>query len=149
MPSLTDHGPLGPPPTLSDDDCKSLDTIKAALQNHALINGYAINVNCSTLLKAAWVCSKSGRYDNCCKNKDSVPKKKRQKNTGTMKTGCKFRVSAIRQGSMPWTVKVFNNDHNHEAIEAPSALPQHRITAMSEEERSLVGSMHQNGHSSL
>jgi hypothetical protein len=53
MPSLTEHGPLGPPPTLSDDDCRSLDAIKAALQSHALMNSYAININCSTAVKAA------------------------------------------------------------------------------------------------
>jgi hypothetical protein len=58
MPSLAEHGPLGPPPILGDDDCKDLDTIKAVLQDHALKNGYAINVNCSTAIKAAWVCSK-------------------------------------------------------------------------------------------
>jgi hypothetical protein len=50
---------------------------------------------------------------------------------------------------MPWTVKVFNNDHNYEIIKAPSALPQHRIAAMSEEEQSIMNSMHQNGHSPL
>jgi hypothetical protein len=56
MPSLTEHGLLGPPPVLSDDDCKDLDTIKAVLQDHAFMNGYAINVDCSTAIKAAWVC---------------------------------------------------------------------------------------------
>jgi hypothetical protein len=53
MPSFAEHGPLGPPPTITDDDCKSLDTIKAVLQNQALINGYAININCSTASKAS------------------------------------------------------------------------------------------------
>ena len=76
------------------------------------------------------------------KNLKDAPDKKRRKNTSTMKTGCKFRVSAARQRDMPWTVKIFNNHHNHEPVEASSALPQHRIAAMSEEERSLVGSMH-------
>ena len=66
-----------------------------------------------------------------------------------MKTGCKFRVSATRKGAMSWTVKVVNNDHNHEPVEALSALPQHRIAAMSEGERSTVNSMHRNGHSPL
>jgi hypothetical protein len=47
MPSFAEHGPLGPPPALGDDDCKSLDTIKAVLQDHALMNGYAISVDCS------------------------------------------------------------------------------------------------------
>ena len=95
MPSLTEHGPLGPPLVLGDDDCKDLDTIKAVLQDHALINDYAINVDCSTPIKAAWVCSKSGKYDSRSKNKD-VLENKRRKNTSTMKTGCKFRVSASR-----------------------------------------------------
>ena len=147
MPSPTEHGPLGPPPTLSDDDCKDLDTIKAVLQKHALLHGYAISVDCSTPVKAAWVCSKSGQHRDH-RTKD-VPDKKRRKNTSTAKTGCKFRVSASRQGAMPWTVKIFNNDHNHELVEALSALPQHRAATMSEEERSLVSSMHWNGHTPL
>jgi hypothetical protein len=50
---------------------------------------------------------------------------------------------------MSWIVKVINNDHNHEPAEALSALPQHRISAMSEEERSTVDSMYRNGHSPL
>jgi hypothetical protein len=50
---------------------------------------------------------------------------------------------------MTWNVTVFSNNHNHEFTEAPSALPQHRIPAMSEVERLLVSSMHQNGHSPL
>jgi hypothetical protein len=57
MLSLAEQGPLGPLLTLSDDDCKSLDTIRAVLQNYALTDGRAINVNCSTAFKA-WVCSK-------------------------------------------------------------------------------------------
>ena len=64
MPSLAEQGPLRPPPTLSDDGCKSLDTIRAVLQDHALINGYAIIVDCYTTVKAAWVCSKSGKYNS-------------------------------------------------------------------------------------
>jgi hypothetical protein len=99
MPSPIEHGPLGPPPTLSDDDCKDLDTIKAVLQKHALLHGYAISVDCSTPVKAAWVCSKSGQHRDH-RTKD-VPDKKRRKNTSTAKTGCKFRVSASRQGAMP------------------------------------------------
>jgi hypothetical protein len=149
MPSLTEHGPLGPPSTLDHDDCKALDTIKSALQKHALAQGYAIKTDCSTLIKAAWVCSKSGNYDDRSKNLKDFPDKKRRKNTSTMKTGCKFRVFAARQRDMPWTVKIFNNHHNHEPVEASSALPQHRIATMLEEEWSLVGSMHQNGHSPL
>ena len=145
--SFAKHGPLGPPPTIIDDDCKSLDTIKAVLQDHALAHGYAISVDCSTAAKAAWTCSKSGKYRDT-KNED-VPEKKRRRNTSTMKTGCKFRVSAKRKGAMSWTVKVVNNDHNHEPVEALSALPQHRIAAMLEEERSTVNSMHRNGHSPL
>jgi hypothetical protein len=101
MPSLTEHGLLGPPPTLDDDDCKALDTIKAALQKHALAHGYAIKPDCSTPIKAAWVCSKSGNYDDRSKNLKDVPDKKRWKNTSTMKTGCKFQVSAARQRDMP------------------------------------------------
>jgi hypothetical protein len=64
-----------------------------------------------------------------------------------MKMGCKFRVSAARQRGMPWTVKIVNNNHNHEPAESISVLLQHRIAAMSEKERGIVSEMHQLGHS--
>jgi hypothetical protein len=75
MPSFAEHGPLRPPPTIGDDDCKSLDTIKAVLQDHALINRYAINVDCSIAVKAAWTCSKSSKYRDT-KNEDVLEKKR-------------------------------------------------------------------------
>jgi hypothetical protein len=100
MPSLTQHSPLGPPPTFDDDACKGPDTIKAALQSHACENGYSIKADSSTAVKASWICSKGGLYDDRFK-RDDVPEKKRRKNTSTMKTGCKFRVSAARQLGMP------------------------------------------------
>ena len=46
----------------------------------------------------------------------------------------------------PGLLKVVNNDHNHDPVETLSALPQHRISAMSEEERGLVNSMHRLGN---
>lgn len=146
MLSLTEHGLLGPPPTLSNSDCISTETIKAALQNHALLHSYAINTDCSTPVKAAWTCSKSGKY-RVNKNMPDVLKNKRRKNTSTMKTGCKFRVSATRQGTMPQIVKIVSNNHNHGLVKALSALPQHRIAAISEKERSLVNSIYLNSHS--
>ena len=76
-----------------------------------------------------------------------VLENKRRKNTSTMKTGCKFQVSATRQGTMPWTVKIVSNDHNYGLVEALSALLQHRIAAILEEERSFVNSMHLNSYS--
>jgi hypothetical protein len=66
MLSLTEHSPLRLLLTLNDNDCKELDTIKAALQKHALMYSYAIKTNYSTPIKAAWVCSKRGNYDNYC-----------------------------------------------------------------------------------
>jgi hypothetical protein len=90
---LTEHSLLGPPPTLSNSNCISTKTIKAALQNHTLLHSYVINNNYSTLVKAAWTCSKSGKY-YVNKNMPDVLKNKRQKSTSMMKTGCKFQVSA-------------------------------------------------------
>ena len=65
MPSLTHPEPLGPLPPTGEYSC--LADIKALLQAHAQDNGYAIVGDCSTLKKAAWVCSKSGKYND--KNK--------------------------------------------------------------------------------
>jgi hypothetical protein len=57
--------PLGPPPPTGQ--YSGLAEIKALLQAHARDNGYAIASNCPTPKKAAWVCSKSCKYNNKCK----------------------------------------------------------------------------------
>jgi len=45
MPTLTQPGPLAPPPT--EIDCTGLDTIKATLEARARTRGYAIKVDTS------------------------------------------------------------------------------------------------------
>jgi hypothetical protein len=65
MPSPTNPGPLSlPPPTGQYTD---LANVKPLLQAYAQDNGYAIAGDCSTAKKAAWVCLKSGKYND--KNK--------------------------------------------------------------------------------
>jgi hypothetical protein len=65
MLSPTHPEPLGPPPPTGQ--YSGLAEIKALLQAHARDNGYAIASDCSTPKKAAWVCSKSGKYNDKCK----------------------------------------------------------------------------------
>lgn len=64
MPSPTNPGPLGPPPT---GQYTALADVKSLLQAHAWDHGYATVCDCSTAKKAAWICSKSGKYTS--KNK--------------------------------------------------------------------------------
>jgi hypothetical protein len=60
MPSPTTLGPLGPPPPTGE--YADLADIKPLLQAYAWDNGYAIVGDCSTAKKAAWICSKGGKY---------------------------------------------------------------------------------------
>ncbi len=128
MPSPTHPEPLGPPPPTSQ--YSGLDEIKALLQAHARDNGYAIVGDCSTPKKAAWVCSKSGKYNDKNKAQDVHPTKRRR-NTGTTKTGCPFRVRATFDDiTSIWTTQITSADHNHNAVVSLFALPHHRIGAI-------------------
>jgi hypothetical protein len=91
MLSPTNPGPLGPLPP--NGQYTNLADTKPLLQAHARDNGYAIAGDCSTAKKAAWVCSKSGKYNDKSKALD-VHQIKRCRNTGTTETGCPFRVRA-------------------------------------------------------
>jgi hypothetical protein len=62
MPSPTNPGPLGLPPPTGQYACPA--DIKAFLQAHAWDSGYAIVGDYSTAKKAAWICSKSGQYND-------------------------------------------------------------------------------------
>ena len=139
MPSPTHPEPLGPPPPTGQ--YSDLAEIKALLQAHARDNGYAITGDSSTPKRAAWVCSKSGKYNNKCKAQDVHPTKRRR-NTGTTKTGCPFRVRAtFDEKAGIWTTQITSADHNHDAVVSLSALPHHRIGAITQEERQKVADM--------
>jgi hypothetical protein len=146
MPSLAQPGPLGPPPPTGNYD--TLAQIKPVLQAHARENGYAIIVQKSTPKDGAWVCSKSGKYDNKGKS-SAVHESKRRKNTATTKTECPFRVQAALDANTGkfTTVVVVVQDHNHDAVVAVSALPHHRIGATAPKELQKVSDMAQLGHS--
>jgi hypothetical protein len=46
-----------------------------------------------------------------------------------------------------WTTNITSSDHNHDAVVALSALPHHRLAAITPEERLNVSNMVQLGHS--
>jgi Transcription factor AFT len=128
MPSPTNPGPLGPlPPTRQ---YTNLADVKPLLQAHAQDNGYAIAGDCSIAKKAAWVCSKSGKYNDKNKAQD-VHQTKRRRNTGTTKTGCPFQVRAtFDEVTSVWTTMITSADHNHDAVVSLSALPHHQLGAI-------------------
>jgi hypothetical protein len=145
MPSPTEVGPLGPPPLIGQ--YKKHSNITHALQAHARENGYAITVNKTTPTVGAWICSKGGKYDPRGKS-DAVHESKRRKNTGTTKTGCPFRVRATKDDQTGlWTSVISTHEHNHDAVAALSALPQHRLGSITEEERQKVAEGSKLGHS--
>jgi hypothetical protein len=72
---------------------------------------------------------------------------KRRKNTSTIKTKCPCRVIVTRETlHSSWTSRTVDEEHNHDAVTALSALPQHRLAALTEEERRQVADMNQLGH---
>jgi hypothetical protein len=122
MLSPTHPEPLGPPPPTVQ--YSRLAEIKALLQAHTRDNGYAITSDSSTPKRAAWVCSKSGKYNDKNKAQDVHPTKRRR-NTGTTKTGCPFRVRATFD--VIWATQIIRADHNHDAVVSLSALPHYRM----------------------
>jgi hypothetical protein len=144
MPSLSQPGPLGAPPPIGQYD--DLLQIKVFLQAHARQNGYAISVQKTTPKDGAWICSKGGKYRDTGKS-SAVHKSKRRKNTATTKTECPFRVRAAQDADGKFTIVVVDPNHNHDAVIALSALPHHRLGAITDEERQNVVNMNQLGHS--
>ena len=141
--SMATLAPLGP--AIAEAIYKDPPTVKDALQAHAAQNGYSISVQSSSERRVFYMCSKSGSYDS--KGKDlATHESKRRKNTSTMKTDCKHRYVAwkVDEG---WKLEVLDNNHNHGAVAALSALPQHRVAAMTTEERALLRDMSALNHS--
>jgi hypothetical protein len=129
---------LGPPP--DEAIYKDPETAKIALQDHARRNGYSIAVASSKGPRVIYKCSKSGKYQD---RKDSnMHETKRRKNTSTMKTDCPFRVDASKLDyDAGWQVEVAKNTHNHKAVAALSALPMHRIAAITLLQKAKVKEM--------
>src|SRR5947209_7661064 len=133
MPTDLEHRPLGP--AFDEAIYDSPSTVKTALQAHAKVNGYTISCNSSVPTRVVYVCSKSGNYD--ARNQGLVHESKHRKGTSTTKTNCKYRVAArLIVGTTPnqWQVTVLNNEHNHDAVISPTALPHHRTSSLAEEE---------------
>jgi hypothetical protein len=145
-PGLPLLAPLGPAP--DEAIYADPDAVKAALQAHARENGYAVSVTSSRDQRIIYKCAKGGKYRD---NKDpTTHKSRRRKNTSTMKCDCPFTISAKHldgQSQSGWQVKVADNNHNHGPVAALSALPQHRVAAMTLDERLKVKQMHSENHS--
>ena len=118
---------------------------KAALQAHAGEHGYSTTVQSSSDRRVFYMCSKGGNYDAKGKDPATHPSKQR-KNTSTMKTDCKYQCVA-RKVDDGWKLEVLENNHNHGPAVALSALPQHRVAAMTPEERAILRDMSVLGHS--
>jgi hypothetical protein len=130
--------PLGPP--LQTAVYPYLDAAKDALQAHARDNGYRIAIESSDKRRTFFRCSKGGKYDNRFKDSTVHPSRQR-KNTSTMKTRCKFQAVARKEQGNQWRLEILDNNHNHDAVAALSALLQYRITAMTLEEKAKVKQM--------
>src|ERR1035438_1409933 len=77
-------------------------------------------------------------------------KSRRRKNTNTIKCNCPFTINAKHldgQSQSGWQVKVVDNNHNHGPVATLSALLQHRVAAMTLDERLKVKQMHSENHS--
>ena len=92
---------------------------------------------------------KVARYDNRIKDSTVHPSRQR-KNTSTIKTRCKFQAVARKKQGNQWRLEILDNNHNHDAVAALSALPQYIITAMTLEEKAGVKQMRlENGSAGL
>jgi hypothetical protein len=94
MLSLAHPKPLGP--LLDEAIYPNILTLRSAIERIAEENSYAISADSKTLTKVSFICFKGGKYNNKNKTKADVliPKDfKRQKNTWTIKTRCKYRIN--------------------------------------------------------
>jgi hypothetical protein len=135
--------PLGP--AIAEAIYKDPPAVKDTLQAYAAQNRYSISVQSSSERRVFYMCSKSSSYDS--KGKDlATHESKCRKNTSTIKTDCKHRYVAqkVDEG---WKLEVLDNNYNHSAVVALSALLQHRIAAMTTEERALLRDISALNHS--
>jgi hypothetical protein len=130
--------PLGP--LLAEAIYPSSTAAKAALQEHARVNGYGIGIESSTQKRIFFRCAKGGKYDDRFKD-PTVQISKQCKNTSTMKTDCKFKAVVRQQENGQWKLEVLDNNHNHGPLAALAALPQYRTALLTPEERLKVKQM--------
>jgi hypothetical protein len=141
--------PLGDP--IAEAIYSDTNAAKAACQEHAKANGFAVSVASSSSLRAFYACTKSGVYNP--KGKDSTVHPSRQRrNTGTIKTDCPYKCVARcvdgdgdGDGGGGWKLESVDSNHNHGPVTSLAALPQHWIAAMSSEELSKVKQMRSQG----
>lgn len=108
------------------------------LEVHAGANGFAITVASSNSSRIIFRCSRGGRYDPKGKSSSQHPSRQ-QRNTGTSKTDCPYRVVARKiKDAEGWRLEVIENGHNHGPVEDLSELPRYRIPAMTPQEHSTV-----------
>jgi Iap family predicted aminopeptidase len=136
--------PLGP--GIAADTFSDAATVKAALQEHAKVNSYAISVESSNPKRIFFICTKGGYYSTKGKDPTIHPSRQRR-NTSTIKTGCPYKVVARTVDGVGYTLEVLDNNHNHGPVVSLSALPQHRVASMTLEERAIVKDMSILGHS--
>jgi hypothetical protein len=136
MPSPTEPGPLGELPT--EATYTDLPTLKAALQNYAQVNGFAISVATSRPNRTIYKCSKTGNYDSRNKHTAAnMDQSKLRKHTGSIKTNCPFRVTG-KLDSGGWNLCITNGNHNHDAVTHLSALLQFRTGQLSKEQMDRI-----------
>jgi hypothetical protein len=128
MPSIATPGLLGlPPPT---GTYTTYTEYKSLLQAYRFDYGFAIaSDNYVAGNRAAWICTRSGKYDNKGKDHDVHPTKRRR-NTSTTKIGCPFRIRATFALGINWTIYIVDSNHNHEPATVNAALPQYRLPVL-------------------
>jgi hypothetical protein len=126
-PTLNILGCLGPLP--KNALFLDLDHVFASLQCYARANGYAIAKETTTDTRQVYRCSKGGKYNSKGKN-HNINSSKRRKSSGSIKTGCPFRVVAHCISRGQWQVKVHNGNHNHSAESAVTKSTKHRGVAL-------------------
>jgi hypothetical protein len=130
--------PLGP--LLAEAIYPSSTAAKAALQEHARVNGYEIGIKLLTQNRIFFWYIKGDKYDD--RFKDSIVHiSKQRKNTSTMKTDCKFKAVVRQQENGQWKLEVLDNNHNHSLLAALAALPQYRTALLILEEQLKVKQM--------
>jgi hypothetical protein len=150
--SMASLAPLAPPllaplgPLYVETTHPDTNTAKASLQEHAKASGFAISVDSSSARRVFYICSKGGKYSNQGKD-PTVHESRQRKNTGTIKTECPYRAVARKLEDGGYKLEVLEHNHNHGAVMALSALPQHRVGAMTLEERSKIKQMNSENHS--
>lgn len=142
--TIANLAPLGNP--FEEAILPDLPAVQAALQEHAKGNGFAILVNSSNAEQAFYICSKGRKYNPKCKVLTNHPLRQRR-NTSTIKTRCLYRVVTQKEADRSFKTQVLDNNHNHSAVAALSAEPQHRIAALTLEGHVKVKNIMILGHS--